>query len=87
VFSLIVGYTDYENFSEVLAFNRNSTEVCHSINITDDEECEYDGCESELFLSHLSTDDYNIHLINDTVSVIIQDIMEDECSKSSSAII
>ena len=45
--SLIIDYTDdYENFSGVLVFSRNTTEVCHSINITDDEVCEYDGCES-----------------------------------------
>lgn len=64
-------------------FGRNSTEECYSINITDDGECEYDGCESESLLSQLSADDYNIQLVNDTVRVTIEDAMEDECSKVS----
>ena len=45
---------------EVLVFSATDTEQCHYFNITDDRECEYDGCESEFFMSQLSTDEYTM---------------------------
>ena len=74
--------SDYETVSgEGLVFSATDTEQCHYINITEDRECEYDGCESEFFMSQLSTDDYNVQLVNSTAQIIIEDSTEDECSK------
>jgi len=64
--------SDYEQVSrEVLVFSANDTEQCHYINITDDRECEYDGCGSEFFMSQLSTDDYNVQLVNSTAHIAL----------------
>ena len=73
---------DYAEVSgEVLVFSTTDTEQCHYINITDDMECEYDGCEGEFFMSQLSTDDYNVLLVNSTAHIVIEDEMDEECSK------
>ena len=62
----------------MLVFSATDTEQCHYFNITDDKECEYDGCESKFFMSQLSTDDYNLQLVSSTAQIVIEDRKENE---------
>ena len=67
---------DYEVVDDVLSFNISDTEQCHNISVRDDRSCEY---EKEHFISHLTTDDYNIAISK--VNVHIEDQREMECSE------
>ena len=70
---------DYDEVvDDVLSFKISDTEQCHNISVRDDRSCEY---EMEHFISHLTTDDYNIAISIDMLSLHIEDRREMECSE------
>ena len=70
---------DYDEVvDDVLAFNISDTEQCHNISVRDDRSCEY---EMEHFISHLTTDYYNIAITIAMLKVYIEDQSEMECNE------
>ena len=70
---------DYDEVvDEVLSFHISDIEQCHNITVRNDRSCEY---ETEHFISHLTTDDYNIAISIAVVNVHITDHSEMECSE------
>ena len=70
---------DYDEVvDDVLYFNISDIEQCHNISVHNDRSCEY---EKEHFISHLTTDDYNIAISISKVNVHIEDQSEMECSE------
>ena len=70
---------DYDDVvDDVLSFNISDIAQCHNISVRDDRSCEY---ETEHFISHLTTDDYNIAISIAVVNVYIDDQSEVECSE------
>ena len=70
---------DYDEVvDDVLSFNISDTEQCHNISVRNDRSCEY---EMENFISHLTTDDYNIAISIAMMKVYIEDQSEMECSE------
>ena len=70
---------DYDEVvDDVLSFKISDIEQCHNISVRDDRNCEY---ETEHFISHLTTDDYNIAITIAMLNVHIEDRREMECSE------
>ena len=67
-----------EVVDDVLSFHIADIEQCYNISVGDDRSCEY---ETEHFISHLTTDDYNIAISISKVNVHIEDQNEMECSE------
>ena len=80
---ITVAGSDYDAVvGELLVFTRGQTRSCHTINITEDVECELEA-ENESFFSDLAlvSGIPNITVEPSTAEVIVSDTDEPECGK------